>query len=62
LSKIEAGKITLQENEVNLDCLLDDLEAMFSLQAKSKGLRFNFELADQIPPYIQADEKNSVKF
>jgi signal transduction histidine kinase/CheY-like chemotaxis protein len=57
LSKIEAGKITLQENEVNLDCLLDDLEAMFSLQAKSKGLRFNFELADQIPPYIQADEK-----
>jgi PAS domain S-box-containing protein len=57
LSKIEAGKATLQENNFNLDILLDDLKAMFSLKAKSKGLSLNFQREATIPSYIKADEK-----
>ncbi len=57
MSKIEAGKITLHENGFNLDYLLDDLEAMFSLRAKSKGLSLEFERGDKVPQHIKADEK-----
>ncbi len=56
MSKIEAGKIT-HENGFNLDYLLDDLEAMFSLRAKSKGLSLEFERGDKVPQHIKADEK-----
>jgi signal transduction histidine kinase len=38
LSKIEAGRTTLNENNFDLYRLLDDVEDMFQLKAQEKGL------------------------
>ncbi len=56
LSKIEAGRMTLSENNFNLHHLLADLENLFSLKAKDKGLNLEFNLAADVPKYIRADE------
>jgi signal transduction histidine kinase/CheY-like chemotaxis protein len=55
LSKIEAGRITLNAKDFNLHRLLDDLEDMFFL-AQKKGLRLRFERADDVPQYVRTDE------
>jgi signal transduction histidine kinase/CheY-like chemotaxis protein len=56
LSKIEAGRITLNAKDFNLHRLLDDLEDMFSLKAQNKGLHLVFERADDVPQYVRTDE------
>ncbi len=58
LSKIEAGKITLNPGNVDLYHLLEDLEDMLHLQAEKAGLELIFEYKTsipQIPQYIQTD-------
>ncbi|MCP4626012.1 MAG: PAS domain S-box protein, partial [bacterium] len=49
LSKIEAGRITLDETDFDLYHLLDDLESMFNLPATDKGLSLRFERAPDLP-------------
>jgi nitrogen-specific signal transduction histidine kinase/CheY-like chemotaxis protein len=56
LSKIEAGHITLDENDFNLHLLLDDLEDMFGLRADNKGLQLTFERLPDVPQYVRTDE------
>ena len=56
LSKIEAGRITLNATDFDLYRLLDDLEDMFVLNADSKGLRLHFERADDLPRVIHTDQ------
>jgi len=56
MSKIEAGRVTLQENNFDLYCLLDSMEEMFRLRAEGKGLALTFERAGAVPHYIRADE------
>jgi GAF domain-containing protein/CheY-like chemotaxis protein len=57
MSKIEAGRITLNCNDFDLLHLLQSLEEMFHLKAQSKGLRLNFEYhKEEIPQYIYGDE------
>jgi PAS domain S-box-containing protein len=56
MSKIEAGRITLNENDFELDSLLSWLKQMFKLKAESKGLQLNFDLANDLPQYIRTDE------
>jgi signal transduction histidine kinase/CheY-like chemotaxis protein len=56
LSKIEAGRTTLNEKNFDLYRLLDDLEDMFDLKAKEKGLQLFFERNSEIPQYIRSDE------
>ncbi len=56
LSKIEAGRMTLSENNFNLHYLLADVEDMFSLRAKNKGLQLEFDCAPDVSKYIRADE------
>ncbi|MCB0208624.1 MAG: GAF domain-containing protein [Anaerolineae bacterium] len=73
MSKIEAGRVTLHEQNFDLHRLLDDLEDMFRLRAEEKGLQLIFERTSDVPRYIRADESklrqvlinllgNSVKF
>ncbi|MEA5468664.1 hybrid sensor histidine kinase/response regulator, partial [Spirulina sp. 06S082] len=57
LSKIESGVIIFEENDFDLYQLLDNLEAMFLLAAERKGIRLNFAIAPNVPPYIRTDEK-----
>ncbi|WP_413162665.1 ATP-binding protein [Capilliphycus salinus ALCB114379] len=56
LSKIEAGKIVLEEKPFDLYFLLDSLEEMLKMRTHSKGIQLTFERS-QVPQYIQTDEK-----
>jgi adenylate cyclase len=56
MSKIEAGRINLRENSFDLYEMLNCLEEMLQLRANAKGLHLKFELAEDIPQYIQTDE------
>ncbi|MDY7007093.1 MAG: GAF domain-containing protein [Cyanobacteriota bacterium] len=56
MSKIEAGRIELNENNFNFHCLLDGLEKMLQLKAQLKGLELKFERSSAIPEWIKTDE------
>ncbi|HEY9735021.1 MAG TPA: ATP-binding protein [Trichocoleus sp.] len=56
MSKIEAGRITLNEQTTNLRGFLSALEDMFKLRAQSKGLRLSFEADADVPHYVRTDE------
>src|SRR5919199_1743003 len=56
MSKIEAGRVTLNEKSFDLYRLLTSLEEMLQLKAKSKGLQLIFEYAPNLPQYVRSDE------
>ncbi len=56
MAKIEAGKLSLQENSCDLYHLLSTLEDMLQLKAQSKGLQLRFDLSDEVPQYVFTDE------
>ncbi|MEH2044567.1 PAS domain S-box protein [Nostoc sp.] len=56
MSKIEAGRITLNLNSFDLIRLLENLEEMLRFRATSKGLELFFEYTSHLPQYIQVDE------
>jgi signal transduction histidine kinase/CheY-like chemotaxis protein len=56
MAKIEAGRVTLHENDFDLYCLLNSLEQMLQLKATSKGLLLNFERTASVPQYVRTDE------
>ena len=56
LSKIEAGRVALQQESLDLHRLLDGLEEMFHLRARDKGLVLIFDRAPDVPQYVRADE------
>ena len=57
MSKIEAGKTTLNQESFDLHRLLETIQAMFKIRAESKGLWFQFELAENLPQYIISDPR-----
>ncbi|MGI8504756.1 MAG: PAS domain S-box protein [Hassallia sp.] len=56
MSKIEAGKTTLNPSSFDLIHLLDNLQDMLHFRAADKGLQLTFEYSLTIPQYIQTDE------
>ncbi|MBD1810021.1 AAA family ATPase [Microcoleus sp. FACHB-SPT15] len=56
LSKIEAGRTTLNETSFDLHRLLDDLEDMFQLKAEDQGLQLLFERTPDVPQFVRTDE------
>ncbi|MBW4495805.1 MAG: PAS domain S-box protein [Oscillatoria princeps RMCB-10] len=56
MSKIEAGRLELCENDFDLFELLDTLEQMFKLKANSKGLQLTFNRDRDLPQYVLSDE------
>ncbi|SKB15669.1 Multi-sensor hybrid histidine kinase [Planktothrix sp. PCC 11201] len=56
LSKIEAGKTTLNLTHFDLYHLLDDLEDMLDLRASNAGLKLIFQRDENVPRYICSDE------
>ncbi len=56
MSKIEAGRVTLNENRFDLFSLLDTLKEMFSLKAKVQGLQLIFERTPDVPQYVTTDD------
>ncbi|MBN1584060.1 MAG: substrate-binding domain-containing protein [Anaerolineae bacterium] len=56
LSRIEAGRTILKEEDVDLYGLLDVLEELFRLRAATKGLALDFERAPDVPQFVRLDE------
>jgi PAS domain S-box-containing protein len=56
VSKIEAGKLILQEKSFDLYRQLDGLEEIFSLRAQEKGLRLTVIHDERVPQYVVTDE------
>jgi PAS domain S-box-containing protein len=56
MSKIEAGRVSLNESAVDLHHLLENLVEMLSIRARSKHITLDYDQASNLPHYIQADE------
>jgi PAS domain S-box-containing protein len=56
MSKIEAGRIKLNESTFNFYQLLDTLEEMLSFKATAKQLSLVFDRSPEVPQYIISDE------
>lgn len=56
MSKIEAGRVKLNENSFDLYRLLDSLVEILRPKATTKQLILNFERATSVPQYITCDE------
>ena len=56
MSKIEAGRIVLEESAFDLQEQLKGLTEMFQMRADEKGLKLVMDIAPTTPQYILADE------
>jgi len=56
LSKIEAGRTTLNPQSFDLQRMLAGLEDMFRLRAEQKGLALYFEVSPDVPQFVRMDE------
>jgi signal transduction histidine kinase/ActR/RegA family two-component response regulator len=56
ISKIEAGRFHLSRNEVQVADFLDEIVAMFRLQATAKGIEFRHVRGGPLPAVVQTDE------
>ncbi len=55
MSRIEAGRVEMRTESVDLHNLLDELAVMFRMRAEEKALTFALDLAADLPRYIVAD-------
>ncbi|MGD1701256.1 histidine kinase dimerization/phospho-acceptor domain-containing protein, partial [Dapis sp. BLCC M229] len=56
LSKIEAGKMTLNSKSFDFYSFLNELEDLLHIMAENKGLTLIFDHQDHVPQYIYTDE------
>ncbi|MGD9948052.1 MAG: PocR ligand-binding domain-containing protein [Desulfobulbus sp.] len=56
ISKIEAGRITLDPHTFDLHAMLHDLYALFKLRTDEKGLSFDLSDLHDLPRYVVTDE------
>ncbi len=56
MTRIEAGRVTLQKRPFDLHAMVRDLEAMLRLRAEAKNLELETNLRDKVPRYVNADD------
>ncbi len=56
LSKIEAGKLELKYDPVDIRIIFDELYSLFNYKAKEKGLKLNIHVSKKIPKGLSLDE------
>ena len=56
LAKIEAGKMVLRPEAVNLRLLIDEIALMFSADVKKKSVELRTELPDDLPDTLELDD------
>ncbi|MGZ3254485.1 MAG: histidine kinase dimerization/phospho-acceptor domain-containing protein, partial [Burkholderiaceae bacterium] len=49
MSKIEAGSVTLQTEDIHLRALMKDIESMLKMRAAEKGLTLTFDISPNMP-------------
>lgn len=55
LSKVEAGKLTFENSDFSLIEFFQDTEALKSLKANEKGIRFALNVTTSVPDYVNGD-------
>ncbi|HEY69580.1 MAG TPA: response regulator [Anaerolineae bacterium] len=56
MSKIEAGRASLNQRNFDLFRVLDGVDDMFILRAEQKGLTLSLEVDPEVPQYVWGDE------
>ncbi|HRR05169.1 MAG TPA: histidine kinase dimerization/phospho-acceptor domain-containing protein, partial [Bacteroidales bacterium] len=56
LSKVEAGKMILNNTKINLHLFLEDIYTIYKERALNKKLQIIFEKSDDLPKYVLIDE------
>jgi signal transduction histidine kinase/DNA-binding NarL/FixJ family response regulator len=56
ISKIEAGRTTLNNVAFDLPALFNDLEMMFTLRTEAKQLKLRMDVAHDLPAVVMGDE------
>lgn len=56
MSKIEAGRVVLQEKGFDLHLMLSNLVEVFRLRSEEKGLTLDFILEEDVPAHVITDE------
>ncbi|MEC4984614.1 MAG: GAF domain-containing protein [Oscillatoria sp. PMC 1068.18] len=56
MSKIEAGRVSLNEKAFDLYRFLHTIEEMFRYKAQAKGLELNLIRTPEVPQYVKTDE------
>ncbi|SCB60548.1 Signal transduction histidine kinase [Rhizobium aethiopicum] len=57
ISKIEAGRLQVYSNEINIQDFLDQIVELFRPQAQAKGLAFLHDRSPALPQFVRTDEK-----
>jgi CheY-like chemotaxis protein len=57
ISRIESGVMKLNRDTVALRALVEQVAAMFRIEAQNKGLEFAFSLPPNLPIWVLADER-----
>jgi signal transduction histidine kinase/CheY-like chemotaxis protein len=57
LARIEGGRLTLQQRPIDLADFLQQIVRMFDVQARTKGIGFEYAPDDNLPAVVRADEK-----
>jgi len=57
ISKIEAGRVTLDNHAFDLSVLLREIETLFRLQAEVRNLDFKIIQKDGVPNYLHGDSR-----
>ena len=57
IARIEGGKLTLDVKALDFPDFLQQIVGMFELQARNKGLSFDYQPSGEIPAVVRADEK-----
>ncbi len=55
LSKIEAGKLTLEASSFHLASIFDNVYSLVAEAAREKGLAIAMEIHDGVPPWLRGD-------
>lgn len=55
LSKIEAGKLTVEYTEFELEKVLDNISDLIADKAAAKGLELIFNISKNVPPFLIGD-------
>ncbi len=58
ISRIEAGRLEIRRDKLSLKNLVNELIEMFAMQARSKGLNFEYQFLSPLPEVVVADEKH----
>ena len=55
LSKIEAGKLEVEQIPFSIDTLVADIKALFKMRAAAKNLPLNVQFEGELPPAVESD-------